>query len=208
MIPEAVLEQNMDYTGNCICENDSDLLWPKAYHLGNNDQDDERKNARRRDTPSFLDCTQIEVATGMGDFMGLVALALQNIMLYRRLLMTEQGYIGMAPAEVRKADRVCLLLGCRVSVLLRKHEEGEYELVGDVYVHGIMNGRLRVRRKLEDYEIHRYPVSGSHPHPDGSWFAVHLTHSPCTHRARKDGLDELHECYTRSQKKEYLKPRR
>lgn len=151
MIPEAVLEQNMDYTGNCICENDSDLLWPKAYHLGNNDQDDERKNARRRDTPSFLDCTQIEVATGMGDFVGLAALALQDIMLSRRLLMTEQGYIGMAPAEARKGDKICLLLGRRVPVLLRKREEGGYELVGDVYVQTMSENNYR---KLKYFEIH------------------------------------------------------
>lgn len=33
----------------------------------------------------------------------------------------------MAPTEARKGDRVCLLLGCRVPVLLRKREEGGYE---------------------------------------------------------------------------------
>lgn len=68
--------------------------------------------------------------------------ALQATTLSRRLLMTEQGYIGMAPTEARKGDRVCLLLGCRVPVLLRKCEEGGYELVEDVYAHGIMNERL------------------------------------------------------------------
>ncbi len=68
--------------------------------------------------------------------------ALQATTLSRRLLMTEQGYIGMAPTEARKGDRICLLLGFRVPVLLRKLEEGGYELVEDVYAHGIMNERL------------------------------------------------------------------
>ncbi len=57
----------------------------------------------------------------------------------------------MAPTEARKGD------GCRVPVLLRKREEGGYEFVGDVYVHGIMNEETKSEesyRKLEDNEIH------------------------------------------------------
>ena len=68
--------------------------------------------------------------------------------------MTEGGYIGMAPNAARKGDRVCLLLGCRVPVLLRECEEGRYELIGGVY--GIMNGEALTEenhRNLQDFEI-------------------------------------------------------
>ena len=81
---------------------------------------------------------------------------LQNIVLEKRLLVTETGYIGMAPFEARKGDMVCLLLGCRVPVVLRKFGEG-YQLIGDVYVHGIMNGEALTQDnydKLEYFHIH------------------------------------------------------
>lgn len=103
--------------------------------------------------------------------------ALQATTLFRRLLMTEQVYIGMAPTEARKRDSVCLwLLGCRVPVLLRKREEGGYELIGDVYIHGIMDRQTLSEescRKLEDFDI---------MHLDHSHIRMNLrlqyTHSP------------------------------
>ncbi len=81
---------------------------------------------------------------------------LQVVTSCKRLLTTEGGYIGMAPNAARKGDKVCLLLGCRVPVLLRERDQGRYELIGDVYVHGIMNGETLNKesyRKLQDFEI-------------------------------------------------------
>jgi len=75
----------------------------------------------------------------------------------KRLLFTRRGYIGMAPHEARKGDEVVLLLGSRVPVVLRKREEGGFELVGEVYVHGIMNGEIMTQEnseRLEDFHIH------------------------------------------------------
>ena len=77
--------------------------------------------------------------------------------LQKRLLFTHEGYIGMAPHETRKGDKICLLFGCRVPVVLRQRVEGGYELVGEVYVHGIMKGEAMAEQnhhKLEDFCIH------------------------------------------------------
>ena len=62
----------------------------------------------------------------------------------------------MAPKAARKADRMCLWLGSMVPVLLRKCPQRRYELVGDIYVHGIMKGVTMTegnRRKMQDFEI-------------------------------------------------------
>lgn len=78
-------------------------------------------------------------------------------MLHKRLLCTHEGYIGMAPHDTRKGDEVCLLLGCRVHVVLRERPKGGYELVGEAYVHGIMKGEavtLAHSKRLEKFCIH------------------------------------------------------
>ncbi|KAL9133936.1 MAG: hypothetical protein Q9175_004884 [Cornicularia normoerica] len=77
--------------------------------------------------------------------------------LYKRLLFTHEGYIGLAPNETWKGDKVCLLLGCRVPVVLRERTKGGFEVVGEVYMHGIMKGEALTEenfQKLEDFCIH------------------------------------------------------
>lgn len=52
---------------------------------------------------------------------------LEKIMLattHKRLLFTFEGYIGMAPCDTRKRDKVCLLFGCYVPVVLRERIAG------------------------------------------------------------------------------------
>lgn len=77
--------------------------------------------------------------------------------MHKRLLFTQEGYIGMVPHETRKEDIVCLLLGCRIPVVLRERSEGGYELVGEAYVHGIMKGEAMTKQneeRLQDFCIH------------------------------------------------------
>ncbi|KAG4437090.1 hypothetical protein IFR05_007424 [Cadophora sp. M221] len=58
----------------------------------------------------------------------------------RILTVTENGYIGMAASRARKGDLVCVLLGCSIPVLLRRLEEDTFELVGECYLDGFMDG--------------------------------------------------------------------
>jgi len=62
----------------------------------------------------------------------------------RRLLVTEKGYIGLGSLDVQEGDQISLLGNSPVPYLLRKcgEEPGVYRLVGECYVHGIMNGEL------------------------------------------------------------------
>ncbi|OQO13429.1 hypothetical protein B0A48_01657 [Cryoendolithus antarcticus] len=63
----------------------------------------------------------------------------------RRLLVTDKGFVGMAPRTARKGDVVAVLLGCSVPVVIRrtaKCEHGDrYDLVGECYLHGFMHGQ-------------------------------------------------------------------
>ncbi|KAK5655057.1 hypothetical protein OQA88_5956 [Cercophora sp. LCS_1] len=64
---------------------------------------------------------------------------------HRRLYVTVAGFLGVAPANVRRGDEVWLIRRARVPFILR-HREGrsvdEFTLVGETYLHGGMNGEL------------------------------------------------------------------
>ncbi|KAI1108734.1 heterokaryon incompatibility protein-domain-containing protein [Nemania sp. NC0429] len=48
---------------------------------------------------------------------------------------------GLGPQECRVSDIVCILLGCSVPVILRNgHSPQSYKIVGEAYVHGMMDG--------------------------------------------------------------------
>ncbi|KAH9900403.1 heterokaryon incompatibility protein-domain-containing protein [Xylariomycetidae sp. FL2044] len=57
----------------------------------------------------------------------------------RFVFVTEKGYIGLGPATVKPGDRVAVLMGCKVPVLLRPDRHW-YRMIGEAYVDGIMYG--------------------------------------------------------------------
>lgn len=59
----------------------------------------------------------------------------------RRFVITERGYLGLTPDQPRQGDVLAVLYGGELPVILHAFKEnGEYQLVGESYVHGIMNG--------------------------------------------------------------------
>ncbi|KAL8735817.1 MAG: hypothetical protein Q9166_000681 [cf. Caloplaca sp. 2 TL-2023] len=63
-----------------------------------------------------------------------------NIECGQRLMVTDQGYIGWAHHRARKDDSLYILKGCSVPVILRPRAGGGFYVVGDAYVHGLMQG--------------------------------------------------------------------
>ena len=75
----------------------------------------------------------------------------QEVIWMKRLIKTEGGRgendlprLGLAPHLTKKRDLICILYGCSVPVVLRKHHAGtpneHYTFIGECYVHGIMEG--------------------------------------------------------------------
>jgi hypothetical protein len=59
----------------------------------------------------------------------------------RRLIITDQGYVGIAPGAAKVGDHIFFLQGARVPFVLRQTEsQDEYTLIGECYVHGHMDG--------------------------------------------------------------------
>ena len=72
----------------------------------------------------------------------------------RKFFITKTGYIGIGPSTIREGDEVWVAATCRVPIIARKSEDETirllsdntvfplYTLVGDAYVHGIMDGEM------------------------------------------------------------------
>ncbi|KAI0535351.1 hypothetical protein GGR58DRAFT_529570 [Xylaria digitata] len=60
----------------------------------------------------------------------------------RKLCASEQGYLGLVPRLAEVGDILCVLPGCTNAIVLRPMigRAGYYELVGDAYLDGVMNG--------------------------------------------------------------------
>ena len=59
----------------------------------------------------------------------------------RVLFTSSTGYIGLAPHSAREGDLIFIAMGADVPYLLRPFDDG-YELIGEVYVQGIMDGEV------------------------------------------------------------------
>jgi len=57
----------------------------------------------------------------------------------RRLIKTSSGYVGIVPSYTEPGDIVCILSGGQTPFILRE-EEHHHLLVGECYIHGIMDG--------------------------------------------------------------------
>ena len=83
-------------------------------------------------------------STFCADFLSAVESSLQ----FRSLFVTRSGLLGLGPTTVVAGDVVAVLGGCKVPVVLRGVGGGgggqggkkRYRLVGETYVHGIMDG--------------------------------------------------------------------
>ncbi|KAK2596492.1 hypothetical protein N8I77_013380 [Diaporthe amygdali] len=61
----------------------------------------------------------------------------------RRLFQSTQGYLGIMPTAAQTGDEIFFVPGSTVPFVFRKTKQsGEYHLVGEAYVHGIMYGEL------------------------------------------------------------------
>lgn len=73
----------------------------------------------------------------------------------RSFVLSDKGYMCLAPGETRPGDEICLLLGGHVFYILRPVGES-WSFVGECYVHGFMDGEamsLLVNGTLELQEF-------------------------------------------------------
>src|SRR5438045_9579091 len=57
----------------------------------------------------------------------------------RRIIMTEDGWMGLAPAITEPRDTIVIVKGGDIPLVLRRKGHS-WEFIGEIYVHGIMHG--------------------------------------------------------------------
>ena len=68
----------------------------------------------------------------------------------RRMIRSGDQSFGLLPEQARVGDDVCILFGCDVPVLLRKHDDGLWEFIGEAYIHQMMDGEAMDRPYKEE----------------------------------------------------------
>ena len=83
--------------------------------------------------------------------------AFSDAMDTRVIFTTKRGLIGIGPPYIQVGDLLCIIIGAQTPFLVRKRilpvpetAAPVYELVGDCYVHGLMNGEGLGMGKAED----------------------------------------------------------
>jgi hypothetical protein len=76
----------------------------------------------------------------------------------RQLITSQRGHIGLCTRDAREGDLICILLGVRVPLILRKQDD-HYVIIGDCYVDGIMDGETipdmeSGKFKVEKFDVH------------------------------------------------------
>lgn len=79
---------------------------------------------------------QTFVALGLGDYV----YQLQDVANGRRPFCTVNGHVGIGPSEMLLGDLVYIIVGADVPYILRSNTNGKLQLVGECYVHGVMDG--------------------------------------------------------------------
>jgi hypothetical protein len=68
---------------------------------------------------------------------------LQSLLEYSTIMAfcrTEKRYLGWVPPYAHSYDRICLFEGDAVPWVIRPRSDGTFQLVGEAYIHGIMDG--------------------------------------------------------------------
>ncbi|KAI1264001.1 heterokaryon incompatibility protein-domain-containing protein [Xylariaceae sp. FL1019] len=58
---------------------------------------------------------------------------------HRRAFVSDSGFIGLGPAEAQAGDHIVILQGGKAPMVVRESTQGR-KLVGECYVHGVMDG--------------------------------------------------------------------
>jgi len=101
-----------------------------------------------------------------GSAMNAFLVNMTTAVLKRRFFITEMGYAGNGPAKVKPGDEIFILCGGRMPLVLRadlaeKSPQAaspewrpRHALVGDCYIHGIMDGEAASNFEYRSRPIH------------------------------------------------------
>jgi hypothetical protein len=93
-------------------------------------------------------------------YVGPLIAPINATMGHRRFFVTQQGYFGVGPQDMELGDAVCVLFGADMPFILREKED-HWSLVGECYVHGIMNGEVMTlqRERPQKFPVVKFSIT-------------------------------------------------
>lgn len=75
----------------------------------------------------------------------------------RASFATRNGHIGLGPQSIRAGDQACIVLGCNSLLILRSNDAQTFEVVGECYIDGFMEGEALLSALPRNWQrISRY----------------------------------------------------
>lgn len=73
------------------------------------------------------------------------------------IVLNDGNSLGLAPNSCQENDYVAVLLGCQSPLVLRENQTGNFLVVGESYVHGLMNGEAFLGPLADNWQwVSRY----------------------------------------------------
>jgi hypothetical protein len=78
----------------------------------------------------------------------------------RRMFISNEKDMGLAPWDAEQGDIICVLLGCRFPVVLRPRgpSDNYYVLVGEAYIEGFMDGEAILGLEEGYFELNTFEI--------------------------------------------------
>lgn len=67
--------------------------------------------------------------------------------------ITKKGHLVLGPEYVKRSDFIALIKGTQVPFILRRQDDGQYQLIGEAYVDGIMDGEAMENSKWCEIDL-------------------------------------------------------
>jgi len=77
-----------------------------------------------------------------------------------RLFVTSFGYLGLAPPQTRRGDRICFLRGCSVPVVLRGDSKVGHKVVGFCFLRSRIEAYTEARGR---FSVGKEQLEGAPP---------------------------------------------
>ncbi|PVH82006.1 hypothetical protein DL98DRAFT_489244 [Cadophora sp. DSE1049] len=157
--------------GGCIISDEADFVPEPFWRTLVADRGPNGSNVPSWYRRAFLHCLAESTANGDINTKALIKACeadstlvvdflqrVQSVIWNRKFLVSRNNkWIGLAPMAAQENDIICILHGCSVPVVLREVKgETFWELVGECYVHGMMDGEAmegRDTKVTEEFEI-------------------------------------------------------
>jgi hypothetical protein len=101
--------------------------------------------------------TELELSRGVGLFLRNVA----NVCKGRCLVHTKEGHVGLAPGTAQAGDHVAVILGCHTPLVLRQLTDDQWAVIGECYIHGLMDGEALLGQLPDNFRYVRASFSGA-----------------------------------------------